>query len=432
MDRFFSSIFFLLLTITLYGQVSYPRGLNPPKVKWNQIETDKVQIIFPTETEPQAQRAANLIHMLYDSSYYALGPKREKVSIIIQNQTTLSNGFVTVGPFRSEFFTTPPQFNFGGSVSWMDMLTIHEYRHVEQYANAKKGITKIGSILYGENGWGGAAGLALPRWFWEGDAVFAETALTPAGRGRLPDFDKEYRSLLLSGKRYGYEKAAATSLKDFVPNHYNLGYYLTTQLRLDHGNDVWRDVMADAVDYKGVFFPFSQGIKKKSGGKTKVLYARTMDRLTTEWETEKEQLDLTTHTQLTPAKKVFTDIKNPTYTRDGTLIYEKRGFNTISTFHELRDGKERKLLSPGFFSIDNATISVSNSKMVWSELRNDERWGNQNFSVIMSFDLDQKSKKRLTSQTKYFSPALSPEGNRIIAVHSPENAKYALHLLDSN
>ena len=69
--------------------------------------------------------------------------------------------------------------------------------------NARRGWTKVASVLFGQNGLGGGAGLAMPRWFFEGDATFYETQLTNAGRGRTPDFDKEYRSLMLSDRFYG-------------------------------------------------------------------------------------------------------------------------------------------------------------------------------------------------------------------------------------
>lgn len=419
----------LLSPVFLFGQ--FGLGLNPSKMKWEQIDTDKVQVIFPQGMHSHAQRAANIIHMLYDSSYYSLGNKQEKVSIILQNQTTVSNGFVTVSPFRSEFFTTPPQFNFLGAASWWDFLTIHEYRHVQQFQNAKHGITEISSLIFGQNGWGGATVLALPRWFLEGDATFFETAITTGGRGRTPDFDKQYRSLLLDGKFYNYEKASAFSIKDFVPNHYNLGYYMTTHVRNKYGDDALTSATQAATGYKGILYPFSRGLKKSTGLNTPQLYKETFSTLKTEWEAEKANLELTVSSQINSGKKkAFTSYTNPVFLDDRTLLVEKSGFQDIMQYVKMDlSGSEEKVHTTGRFSSLNASLSVANNKIVWAERAFDERWGNQDYSIIRTLDLTTSKKKTLKKKTKYFAPAYSPDGGRIAAVHIPETAEAELHIL---
>ncbi len=420
----------LLSPVLLFGQ-GFNLGLNPSSMKWEQIDTDKVQVIYPVGMSDHAQRAANIIHMLYDSSYYSLGDKKGKVSIILQNQTTVSNGFVTVSPFRSEFFTTPPQFNFLGAASWWDFLTIHEYRHVQQFLNAKRGITKINSIIFGQNGWGGASVLALPRWYFEGDATYFETALTTGGRGRTPDFDKLYRSLLLDGKFYNYEKASATSIKDFVPNHYNLGYYMTTHVRNKYGDDAFTLASQQAAGYKGILYPFSRGLKRGIGLRTPQLYRETFNTLKQEWEDEKSTLTLTPSTQINPeAKRVFTSYTNPVFLDDNSLLVEKSGFQDIMQYVRLDlQGNEKRVFTPGRFITFNSNLSVGNGKIVWAEMAFDERWGNQDFSIIRTYDMEGKKRKTLKTRTKYFAPAYSPDGTKIAAVHIPETAKAELHIL---
>lgn len=400
-------------------------------MKWEQIDTDKVQVIYPTGMDSHAQRAANIIHMLYDSSYYALGDKKGKVSIILQNQTTVSNGFVTVSPFRSEFFTTPPQFNFLGSASWWDFLTIHEYRHIEQFLNAKRGITKINSLIFGQNGWGGASVLALPRWYFEGDATYYETALTTAGRGRTPDFDKLYRALLLDGKFYNYEKASATSIKDFVPNHYNLGYYMVTHVRNKYGDDAFTQASQDAANYKGILYPFSRGLKRGIGLRTPQLYRETFSTLKTEWETEKATIDLSASTQINSEKKqAFTSYTNPVFLNDNTLLAEKVGLKDIMQYVRIDlDGNEKRIFTPGRFVPFNSNLSVHSDRIVWAEMAFDERWGNQDFSIIRTYDLHSKKRNTLLKRTKYFAPTFSPDGRKIATVYIPETAKAQIHIL---
>ncbi len=409
-----------------------PIGLNPTHLKWQQIHTDKVQVIFPAGLESQGQRVANLVHQLWEQASASVGEKREKVSILLQNQPALSNGFVTVGPFRSELFTTPPQFDC--SSDWLDLLTLHEYRHVQQFANALRGPTRLARKTLGSWAWGGLMATALPRWYFEGDAVGAETALSRSGRGRLPAFDMEYRALLLEGRRYHYEKAGAGSFKDFVPSWYPLGYYMTTYARREFGKAIWQKVMADAVRYKGLFFPFSRNLKKHSGLSSPELYRVTFDELAEKWLLEKKKLRFTTSKLLnTKAKKTVTHFNHPHYLDDGSLIAEKRSFDQIPAIVQIdQDGKETLLTRPGIRLAPPAnSLSIAGGKICWAEINFDPRWRYQSFSVIRLYDIASHKKRQLTTRSRYFSPALSPASGRIIAVAIDEQMAQQLVILDA-
>ncbi|MBK7098847.1 MAG: hypothetical protein IPH58_11415 [Sphingobacteriales bacterium] len=59
---------------------------------------------------------------------------------------------------------------------------------MQQYNNFYKGLSKVGYFLFGQEGYALAVNAAIPNWFYEGDAVFQETALSAQGRGRMPTF----------------------------------------------------------------------------------------------------------------------------------------------------------------------------------------------------------------------------------------------------
>ena len=199
----------------------------PPAVKWKQINTDSARIIFPAGLDSQAQRVASLVHYQAGQNPVALGNQIKKINIVLQNQTTIANGYVGLGPYRSEFYMTPALSNFDqGSVAWGDGLAIHEYRHVQQFNNFRNGISKLMGTLFGEEGYALAVNASVPDWFYEGDAVYHETILSRQGRGRLPLFMSAYPSLWKAEKKYSWMKLRNGSLKDYVPDHYNLGYLL--------------------------------------------------------------------------------------------------------------------------------------------------------------------------------------------------------------
>ena len=407
------TILSLFASLFLVAQVpSNPLGLNPTSLKWNQINTDKVQVIFPKGLEKEGQRVANIVHHLWDRTTETVGEKREKVSILLQNQTTISNGFVTVGPFRSEFYMAPPQFDV--TTDWVDLLAIHEYRHVTQFANTNRGISKLVRKVLGSWAWGSMFGLALPRWFFEGDAVDMETRLTASGRGRMPNFNMEYRSVVLDNKYYNYEKASAGSLKDFVPDWYPLGYYLTTHAREQFGEDIWAKVVKDAVRYKGLFFPFSRSLKSHTGLGTKELYASARSQMDSLWKSNNVQIRTTQEAETLinqSSKTTFTSYSNPIMLPGGEVLAAKRGFDRIPAFYLISpDGKEKKLTEPGILhDRELSTLSASQNLVCWSELAFHPRWGNKNYANIKIYDLNTGTKRKINYQVEAILSGTLPE-----------------------
>ncbi|MCB9291311.1 MAG: PD40 domain-containing protein [Lewinellaceae bacterium] len=428
-----SACLLLGLASTLIAQIpANTIGANPLSLKWKQINTERVQVIFPQGLEAAGQRVANVVHYLWDNNTESIGEKKQKVTILLQNQTIIPNGFVTVGPFRSEFNMTAPQFNY--TTNWLDGLAIHEYRHVQQFGNSKHGLTKLVKTIFGSWGWGGMYGLALPRWYLEGDATGMETALTASGRGRLPAFTMEYRSLILHDLQYSYEKAAAGSFKDFVPDWYNLGYFMTSYARKEFGKGIWAGVLEDATRYRGLFYPFSKGLEKRTGLNTKKLYQKTMEDLESAWKSEEKQGAATAGKQRNTAlKKNVTHYTNPQYLDENTLIAAKSGYGRIPVFVRIGpDGREEKLTEPGIqLEPLSTTLSLVGGKLCWPEIGYDPRWHYKNFSIIRSYDIRTGQKKKLTSRTKYFAPALSPRAGRIAAAEATENMEYSLVVLDA-
>ncbi len=410
-----------------------PIGGNPLSLKWKQIHTERVQVVFPEGLEPAGQRVANMAHYLWDNHTESIGEGRQKVTILLQNQTLIPNGFVTVGPFRSEFNMTPPQFNC--PTDWLDLLAIHEYRHVQQFGNSKKGLAGLVKNTFGSWGWGGMLGLALPRWLLEGDATAMETALSASGRGRLPAFDMEYRSLILHDIHYSYEKAAAGSLKDFVPDWYALGYYMNTCARKEFGKEIWADVVDDATRYRGLLYPFSRSLKKRTGLNPKALYQNTITDLQREWKPTDKQKPKASGTPIhTRPKKTVAHYSTPQYQDDGSLVVTKSSYDQIPVFLKIgAEGREEKLTEPGIIPSDplNAALSLANGRLCWAEAGYDPRWRNKNFSIIRTYDIAAKKKKKLTARSRYFSPALSPNGQWIAAAEAAENMQYSLVILDA-
>src|SRR5919112_3516475 len=143
---FFVLTVFAFTTIIAKGQEF---GGNPSSIKWKQINTDTARVIFPAGLESAGERVATIIHDLQKNHSSTIGSRVRKINIVLQNQTTISNAYVGLGPYRSEFYLFAPQNSFSlGALNWLDNLSLHEYRHVEQYANFNVGLTRVASVLF--------------------------------------------------------------------------------------------------------------------------------------------------------------------------------------------------------------------------------------------------------------------------------------------
>ena len=337
-------------------------GGNAPSTKWKQINTDSARIIFPIGLDSQAQRVASIVHYLAAEKPVSLGKQLKKISIVLQNQTTIANGYAQLGPFRSEFFMTPDFNNFNqGSIGWSDQLALHEYRHIQQFNNFNNGLSKLMKVVSGEEGYSLAINAAIPDWFFEGDAVYNETVLTKQGRGKLPLFLNAYPSLWQAGKKYSWMKLRNGSLKDYVPNHYNLGYLLVNYGREKYGDDFWTKVTRDASAYKGLFYPFQTAIKKYAG----VDYKTFREQAFEFYKKQTERMAQVRDEYVLPVKKSYVSNYYFPYSAGAdSLIYLKTSYRHRRAFY-IKDAKGEHRLKTRDIAIDEQ-FSYRNGKIVYS------------------------------------------------------------------
>ncbi len=405
-------------------------GGNPPSLKWKQINTDSVRVIFPAGMDGAAQRVANLAHYMAEKKPVPIGNDLHKINIVLQNQTTVGNGYVGLGPYRSEFFMTPILNNFSeGSISWTDQLAIHEYRHVQQYNNFRKGASRLMWRLFGEEGLAVATNAAVPDWFFEGDAVYSETVLTNQGRGRLPLFLNAYPSLWKENKKYSWMKLRNGSLKDYVPSHYHLGYLLVNYGYKKYGTDFWQKVTGDASAYKGLFYPFQKAVKRHAGIDYKQFYTDAFNYYKENAVTLATREQVTVKPVTNVNKSYVTNYLFPYRISDDSLLYLRTSYRHRPSFFIAGKDGQRKLRVKDI-SLDNQ-YSYRNGRIVYAAFEPDARWGWKDYSVIKLMDARTGKQKTITRRSKYFTPDISADGNRIAAVQVLPDGSSELHMLDA-
>jgi hypothetical protein len=406
---------------------------NPPNLKWYQINSQHFNILFEGGFLKEGLRIANTMEELYKPVSQSLGITPKKISIILQNHNSISNGFVSQTPRRSEFFTMPTQdYNFTGMLDWMDLLAVHEFRHVVQF---DKSVTKFNKAVFyvlGYNASSSLAHIAVPEWFWEGDAVVIETALTKGGRGRIPNFGMLMRTNTLERGTFNYYRQYLRSFKYQVQDHYTFGYYMTSYLRNHYGDKIISETTRQAWAWPFIPFRFSNRIKKYSGKSLLQNYKSMMVELDSLWRKQINQRNFSRYNQINfRYSNAYTDYSYPQYLNDGSIVSLKSGIGDIPTFVKFdQSGKDKKVSVPGIIN-STGMLSVANDIIAWNEIEFDPRWGNQTYSVIKIYDLKNKKIRRVSRKSRYSSAALSPDGKLIVTIETTHDSKYKIVIIDT-
>lgn len=401
----------------------FQTGQDPSSIKWRQINTENFQLIYPDYYEPQAQVLAQNLEEVYEYGTHTLKHKPKKISVILHTQTVKSNGLVAYAPKRSEFFTTPHQAIF--PQDWLEQLAIHEFRHVVQIDKLNSELPGLIKLLLGEQGTALIFGAYLPWWFIEGDAVAVETALGNFGRGRLPSFLMEHKAQLSEKGKYTYDKAYLGSYKDYVPNHYMLGYHMVANTRERYGSGVWERVVAQVGRKPFSLVPFNKSLKQETGLNKVQLYNSIFDSLQYVWQNEKKPGLLKNREYITKSEASYTNYIHNHALNESEFISYKTSLNSIPAFVKIdRSGNEEKIFEPGI--IFQESVNHRGEWVVWSEQIPSLRWSHSGHSEINLLNVKSRNKITFKPEFKAFAPAISPDLKKIVLVEADFSSNYYL------
>ncbi len=406
----------------------YDSGQDPASYKWRQLDSPHFKVIYPDTAEALAQKTLQALEASREAVSYSLGVNPRKIAVVLHPGSVVSNAYVGYAPRRIEMVTTPPQDNDGQD--WIEQLALHEYRHVVQFKAVDRKFSRVLYWIFGEQITAGIMGTFVPFWFIEGDATLTETLLSEAGRGRLPSFDADLRAGLLENGPFSYDKAVFGSYRDFVPDHYVLGYHILTMARRTYGSKIGDTALNRVAGCPVMITPFNNGIRRSGAGSKVKLYKSAMSQLDSIWRSERDQ---TTHkpvTVMSPGEKHYCRYEFPAMLENGSIITMKSGVDDIRRIVRINtDGSVDKITVPGYYS--QFSLSAAGNSIVWAELAYDPRWENRNYSVIYRYDLEKRKKIKLSSRSRLAAPALSPDASEIVAVETDLQNQCRLVILDA-
>lgn len=397
------------LLVSVYAQAQFvDYGADPSHYKWNIVRAEHYNLIYPQGNDSMAYRYISFLEAAYPHVERTIGkPFRKKYPVILHPGNMLSNGMVSWAPRRMEIIPTPSSDLY--AQSWDRQLITHESRHVMQTGKLMSGLFRPFYYLFGEQAQG-VASLFVPNWFFEGDAVSTETALSGSGRGRLPEFNMIYRAHRIDNKFYSFDKWDLGSYKDYTGSFYALGYNLTAYARHQFGEDVW-DRVTTRYTKRIAVPPFGRAIKHVTGISSRQLFDRTFAFLEREWREQEDAWRLrgTRPAYLSPAGGRYNAYKYPQALNDSVVLAVRSNFKDLTALVMIEKGREKRLAYLGDI---NSRIVLSNRRVYWTEYVPGLRWVHRNYSALKYYDLDAGRIFTVTPGGRYQSPTVDPEGRR--------------------
>jgi len=417
---FFTLTVFLFIAHKSYGQL-YVNGQDPFSIKWKQIKTEHFTVIFPDDIKDVGEKYAGYLTKIYQTGGKTLGHNPCKIPVIIHSRNTLSNGEVAWAPRRMNLYTVPAQSGY--ITPYYNQLALHEFRHVVQIDKLNASSVKFLYYLFGEQAVGAVLGWHVPLWFLEGDAVAYETGASNGGRGRLPDFSMWLKAQTAQNGIFSYPKAQFGSYKDFVPDHYKLGYQLVTYARQKYDYEIW-DSTLKIISHSPIHpNAFSKGIKRITGLPERKFYKAAMQSIY-ESDIKKNSNKYNKYKN----DKDYINYFSPHLCGNKILSY-KTSYGKIPEFVLTdRQGNEKRLFSSGYI-FDN-TFSYNDSILVWNEFKR-TRWENENYNKIVVYNFKNNRKKYLTKKTRAYYSRLSPDAKKIVSVEVDDSLRWSITIRDS-
>lgn len=411
----------MLITEPLAAQY-YSWGADPPSFRWRQMRTDDYRVVYPDTARQIASRMMYYLDAVKDDIDYGYRYPQMSIPFVVHPSNFRSNGLVMWMPRRVEFLSTP-EVN-GYAMPWTKQLIAHEYRHAVQYNNLNRGVVKALSYILGQQS--STIGLLfMPLWMMEGDAVMTETEMSTFGRGMQPSFTMPYRAYGNVAKAFRcYDKWFCGSYKDYIPNHYNLGYLMSR-----HGYNRFGRIMGDDVAELTSRRPYmivsnNWVLKRLYATSESKLFYDTFHTLYHHWE-PLAQVTETTKQIPVEEPKSYTTYSYPLVKDDGEVLFLKEDFDRTAAFVsvDIESGAQQQVAKIGYLSSRPALSD--RGRVWWTEYRQSALFAEKVHSTLCYMDLDSERPQAMRKHRNVLYPTPT-EGYGIAWVEYTADGRYTI------
>ncbi|MCQ2251033.1 MAG: hypothetical protein MJZ66_07975 [Bacteroidales bacterium] len=420
----------ILLSAWLAASALQCTAQHPYKTDWRVYENDYAKIIYPATSIYAAAKVGNAMRHVYDADTMNMQARPKKMPIIISPTSCTSNGYTTMLPYKMFLYTKPSDYGELSGMYWYQNLMSHEFRHITQYSQFNKGLARLAHCVLGGYGWAGLQ-YSVPQWYYEGDAVYAETVTSSSGRGRSALFEMPVAAMLVeNSKMFPYDKIIQRSYRDYIPNHYPIGYFLTTGAKRKYGNDVFAKVSENQKWYSFWPFAFGQGFKKETGKNLRQNYEEIFGELRDFYKQRIRECGATEHRCFSNQNhKTYTSYRHPKILDDSTLLCIKSSLSKTSQFVKINIATKKETI---ICNTDASTFDTDGRIAVYATSVPDLRWSLRDYSDLAIVDLESGKTRIVTSKERIFEPSISEDGKRIVATSFSESGECSIVVFESD
>lgn len=409
----------LLATESITAQY-YSWGVESPRHRWKQMKRDSYRVVYPDTAAHVATRMMYYLDSVQEDISYGYRHPQMSIPFVVHPSNFSSNGLVMWMPRRVEFLSTPSTDSY--ATPWLKQLIAHEYRHAVQYNNLNRGVVKALSYIIGQQS--STIGLLfMPLWAIEGDAVMTETQMTTFGRGMQPSFTLTYRAYESVVEAFpNIDKWFCGSYKDYIPDHYQLGYLMSRHTYNRFGR-VIGDAMAELSTRRPYMIVSTSWVLNRLFAMSEPkLFYDTFHTLDNHWATlPKEQ---TTTPMAIPKPKSHTIYSHPQVTYDGDIIMLKEDLDRPTAFVRLDTlGTEHRIAYTGYVSTRPALSDMG--RIWWTEYRRSPLFEQDVRSVLCYMDLSEGKPRYMADKRNILYPTPT-EGHGIAWVEYTPDGRYSV------
>ena len=421
--RYFLTIILLIsglfATNSLTAQY-YSWGVESPQHRWRQMKRDSYRVVYPDTAAHIAMRMMYYLDSVQEDISYGYRHPQMSIPFVVHPSNFNSNGMVMWMPRRVEFLSSPSINSY--ATPWLKQLVAHEYRHAVQYNNLNRGVVKGLSYILGQQS--STIGLLfMPLWAIEGDAVMTETEMTTFGRGLQPSFTLTYRAYDNVAEAFpNIDKWFCGSYKDYIPDHYQLGYLMSR-----HTYNRFGRVLGDAVAELSTRRPYmvvstSWVLNRLFAMSEAKLFYDTFHTLDNHWDNL--PTEQTTTYIPAPWTKSHTIYSHPQVTYDGDIIMLKEDLDRPTAFVRLDSiGVEHHIAYTGYVSSRPALSDMG--RIWWTEYRRSPLFEQDVYSMLCYMDLGE-GKTHYMSDKRNVLYATPTEGHGIAWVEYTPDGRYTV------
>ncbi|MCZ6775053.1 MAG: biopolymer transporter Tol [Ignavibacteria bacterium] len=457
------------MSIVLSGSLDAQEKFHHPELEWNTIETEHFYVHYHDGAERTGQTVAKIAEDVYEpvTSLYAHEPD-QKVSFIIRDYDDISNGIAYFYDNKIVIYAPSMDFDFRGTHNWLRNVVTHEFTHIVQIQTTMKFGRRLPAFYFQWLGYESErrpdvlygfpnvvvstpfSGFVVPAWFAEGVAQYNRKEL----RYDFWDSHRDMilRSYVLDGNMLTWEEMSVfgkTSLGN--ESSYNAGFAFVHYIAQRYGEDKLNEISRNLAGFTAV--TIDGAIERAIGKPGSQVYDEWREQITGDYksrvaaiernirqgqplvvESDNESQDLGRREQMRmlnedPAESrpdaccLFNSTVGfanlyPAYSPDGKKFayVSTKNADYVSQsslyVYDFETKKETLLQSAVRTSV---SWSPDGTKIYYGRTTRDNPHWSLLFDIFV-YDLEEEEETRLTYGKRALSPAVSPDGSRIVFV----------------